>query len=113
MIIRSVSADAILIGEQSFTQTIALTPDGLVEGFAPLPVADLVESHFELLFATQPELVVLGTGSRNIFAPRELTFAFARRRVGLEVMNTPAAARTFNILAGEGRQVAAVLYLAD
>lgn len=109
--IRSVSADGILIGEQSFTQTIALTRDGLVEGFMPPPVADLVESHFELLFATQPELIVLGTGSHNIFPPRELMFAFARRSVGLEVMNTPAAARTFNILAGEGRRLAAVLYI--
>ncbi|MCK5324394.1 MAG: hypothetical protein KAJ57_00215 [Woeseiaceae bacterium] len=111
MMIRSVSADGILIGEQSFTQTIALTRDGLVEGFMPPPVADLVESHFELLFATQPELIVLGTGSHNIFPPRELMFAFARRSVGLEVMNTPAAARTFNILAGEGRRLAAVLYI--
>ncbi len=109
--IRSVSADGILIGEQSFTQTIALTRDGLVEGFMPPPVADLVESHFELLFVTQPELIVLGTGSHNIFPPRELTFAFARRSIGLEVMATPAAARTFNILAGEGRRVAAVLYI--
>ena len=113
MMIRSVSADGILIGEQSFTQTIALTPGGLEDGFVPPAVADLVESHFEVLFATQPELVVLGTGSHNIFPPRELTFAFARRSIGLEVMNTPAAARTFNVLVGEGRHVAAVLYLTD
>ncbi|MDX1507868.1 MAG: Mth938-like domain-containing protein [Woeseiaceae bacterium] len=38
-------------------------------------------------------------------------FAFARAGIGLEVMNTPAAARTFNVLAGEGRRIAAVLYL--
>ena len=38
-------------------------------------------------------------------------FAFARRGVGFEVMDTRAAARTFNVLAGENRRVAAVLYL--
>ena len=65
----------------------------------------------ELLLRNEPELVILGTGERNVFPPRELTFAFARRRVGLEVMNTGAAARTFNVLAGEGRRVAAVLYV--
>ena len=52
-----------------------------------------------------------GTGSANVFAPRDLIFAFARRGVGLEVMDTAAAARTFTVLANEGRKVAAVLYL--
>jgi uncharacterized protein len=55
--------------------------------------------------------VILGTGERSVFPPRELTFAFARRRVGLEVMNTGAAARTFNVLVGEGRRLAAILYI--
>jgi uncharacterized protein len=40
-----------------------------------------------------------------------LLFAFARRGIGLESMDTAAAARTFNVLSGEARQVAAVLYL--
>ena len=109
--IRRVTSDAIVIGEQSFTGTIALTPAALLEGFACPPVAELDVSHFELLLATEPELVLLGTGSRNIFPPRELMFAFARRGVGFEVMDTPAAARTFNVLAGEGRHLGAVLYL--
>jgi uncharacterized protein len=47
----------------------------------------------------------------NVFPPRELVFALARRGIGLEFMDTPAAARTYNVLASEGRQVAAVLYL--
>ena len=56
-------------------------------------------------------LLLLGTGSESLFAPRELTFALARRGIGLEAMSTAAAARTFNVLAGEGRRIAAVLYL--
>ena len=54
---------------------------------------------------------VYGAGARQVFPPRELMFAFARRGVGLEVMDTAAAARTFNVLAGEGRKIAAVLYI--
>jgi len=54
---------------------------------------------------------VVGTGTKNLFPPRDLVFGFARRGVGLEVMDTAAAARTFNVLAGEGRRVAAVLNL--
>ena len=58
-----------------------------------------------------PEAVLLGPGSSNVFPPRELMFAFARKGIGLEVMDTAAAARTFNVLANEGRRVAAVLYI--
>ena len=109
--IRRVSGDAIVIGNDRYTATIALTPDGLVEDFAPPPLDELTISHFETLLADEPELLILGTGGRALFPPRELTFAFARRRIGLEVMDTAAAARTFNVLAGEGRRLAAVLYL--
>lgn len=74
-------------------------------------MAQLTARDFETLFANSPEIVLLGTGQSHVFPPRELTFAFARRGVGLECMNTAAAARTFNVLASEGRQVAAVLFL--
>lgn len=109
--IRRVSGSAIVVGNERYTETIALTPDGLVEDFAPPPLDELAVSHFERLLEDKPELIILGTGERTVFPPRELTFAFARRRVGLEVMDTAAAARTFNVLAGEGRRLAAVLYL--
>ena len=109
--IRRVSGDAIVIGEQRFTATIALTPDGLVGDFAPPPLEDLAIADLEVLLREEPELVIVGTGEHSAFPPRDLTFAFARRRIGLEVMSTAAAARTFNVLAGEGRRLAAVLYL--
>ena len=76
--------------------------------------AGFIGSNFvRFALDSDPEIIVLGTGQSNIFAPRELVFAMARRGVGFEVMNSAAAARTFNVLAGEGRRVAAVLYLVD
>ena len=109
--IRRVSEGQIIVGDRSFGETIALTPDGLVDDFSPPPVPELAESHFDSVLGNDAELLVLGTGRTIIFPPRELTFAFARRRIGLEVMDTAAAARTFNVLAGDGRRVAAVLYV--
>lgn len=88
-----------------------MTPDEILDGWQAKPISELVDTDFELLLRAEPEIVLLGTGSRNVFPPRELTFAFARRGIGLECMDTRAAARTFNVLATEGRQVAAVLYL--
>jgi len=74
-------------------------------------LADLVADDFSRLLNDNPEIIVLGTGKEIQFPPRELVFAMARRGVGFEVMDTRAAARTFNVLAGEDRRVAAVLYI--
>ncbi len=109
--IRRVSGTAIVIGDRSYSEAIALTPDGLIADFVPPPLAELAIANLDALLRYEPELVILGTGEHSVFPPRELTFAFARRRVGLEVMNTGAAARTFNVLAGEGRRLAAILYI--
>lgn len=109
--IRRVSEGLIVIGDKSFSGTIALTSEGLIENFEPPAVPNLLESHLDGLLGNDTELIVLGTGTAIIFPPRELTFALARRRIGLEVMDTAAAARTFNVLVGDGRRVAAVLYV--
>ncbi len=113
--IRSVSKDAIQIDDQTWTTTIAVTPEEVMADWCEKPLADLSEEDFADLLGSPStgalEMVILGTGTKSRFPSRELMFAFARRGVGLEYMNTPAAARTFNVLAGEGRRVVAVLYL--
>ena len=109
--IRSVSSEGIHVNDRIWPETIALTPQELIEGWQQKPISELVEDDFAALLERNPELVILGTGETGQFAPRELTFAFARRGIGLEVMDTAAAARTFNVLASESRRVAAVLYL--
>jgi len=109
--IRSVADDSLTIGDAKYVHTIAITTDKVLENWPDKPVENLLLEDFADLLADSPAIVVLGTGSSNIFAPRELVFAFARQNIGFEVMDTKAAARTFNVLAGEGRAVAAVLYL--
>jgi len=108
--ISGVGPDGIRINEQLWDETIALTPDGIIHTWDPTPIASLQEDRFASLLTHSPELVLIGTGASNEFLPREIMFAFARLGVGLEVMDTAAAARTFNVLAMEGRRVAAVLY---
>lgn len=109
-LIRSVSADGIRIGDDLYEQTIGLIADTVVDSWNDKSVDELAEADFEDLLARGPEVIILGTGASNVFPPRDLVFALARRQVGLEVMDTAAAARTYNVLAGEGRRVAAVLY---
>lgn len=109
--IRSVTAEGIRINDRLWSAAIAIDSQQSIADWPPKPVADLVVEDFAALLKDSPELIILGTGQKNLFPPRELTFAFARRGVGLEVMDTAAAARTFNVLAGDGRHLAAVLYV--
>lgn len=108
--IRSVSVEGIRINDRFWSEAIALTAEVFVDSWRSVPLADLTEADFSELLEHSPELVIVGTGKKSVLPPRELMFAFARRGVGLELMDTAAAARTFNVLAGEGRRVAAVLY---
>ncbi|URI08825.1 Mth938-like domain-containing protein [Aquincola tertiaricarbonis] len=78
------------------------------------PVADVPEltaAHFEQVLALQPELVIFGSGTRLRFVSPALQRALIERRIGVETMDTPAACRTYNVLASEGRSVVAALLL--
>lgn len=88
--------------------SVILTP-AAVTVWEVAAVAELTARHFERLADLGAEVVLLGTGARLTFVPAALTQALMRRRIGLEVMDTPAACRTYNILAGDGREVAAGL----
>ena len=67
----------------------------------------MVPGDLEPLLALQPELVVLGSGATQQFPPPEVLAACLSRGIGLETMTNAAAARTFNVLASEGRRVVA------
>ena len=108
--IRQVSSAGIEIAGTLYTETIAVTGEGVQDGFADKRVDLLTPDDFGAIVAGKPDLILLGTGKRLEFAPRELVFSFARSGIGFEVMDTKAAARTFNVLTGDGRQVAAVLF---
>ena len=72
---------------------------------------DLLALGLSRALALEPELVLLGTGARQIFPAPSLGAEFLRAGIGFEVMDTSAACRTFNVLVGEQRRVAAILLL--
>ncbi|WP_119352396.1 Mth938-like domain-containing protein [Azohydromonas sediminis] len=74
-------------------------------------LADLTAAHFEQLIALQPEVVIFGSGTRLRFVAPALQRALIERRIGVETMDTGAACRTYNVLASEGRMVAAALLI--
>ncbi|CAN5335024.1 Mth938-like domain-containing protein [soil metagenome] len=69
----------------------------------------LTAEHFAQINATDPDVVIVGTGKRQRFVHPKLTGALISRRIGVECMDNQAACRTYNILMGEGRKVALAL----
>ncbi|MBA4328696.1 MAG: hypothetical protein C0428_10755 [Polaromonas sp.] len=72
---------------------------------------DLTEAHFARLVDSGPELVIFGSGTRLRFPPPAFLRGLMAARIGVETMDTIAACRTYNILAGEGRKVLAALLM--
>ena len=96
------------INKVRHTTALLLTPER-VEPWANAGFDALDETDFERLRALNPEVALLGTGARQRFPHPRLTRALTEARIGLEVMSTPAACRTYNILMAEGRKVVAGL----
>jgi uncharacterized protein len=110
-LVRGYSDTELQIGAQRVTRSCIVTAERLITEWEPATFADLAPPHLELIFALAPELVLLATGPVQRFAAAQVRAEFARRGVGLEVMQLGAACRTFNVLVQEERRVAAVLFL--
>ncbi len=108
-IVAALGADWIRIGTTEYRDNIILTPDAVFPGWAPDGFSALTEAAFAGLRQYDPEIVLLGTGTRQQFPHAGLVRALTDARIGVEPMDTRAACRTFNILVAEGRRVVAAL----
>ena len=110
-VIKALGADWVRIGDVDYRQNLVVTPDAVSTGWAPSGFAALAESDLAALLEHRPELVLLGTGAKQRLPHPRLLRALSEARVGVEVMDTSAACRTFNILIAEDRRVVAALVL--
>lgn len=105
--LRGADGQVALVNERRLEASFVLSPDTLIEGWAVRDVRQLSLDDLAPLLALDPELIVLGAGATQAFPPPATLAACLSRGVGLETMTNAAAARTFNVLAGEGRRVVA------
>jgi uncharacterized protein len=109
--IRSYQAGHIVINDQAYSKSLVLAPKQLMTDWPPQSADELTEADFDMLKELRPDLVLLGTGEKQIFPPLSLYAPLLQKNIAVEVMNTGAACRTYNILASEGRQVIAALMM--
>lgn len=105
--LRGADGRGALVNERRLERSFIIAPDRLVEDWPATDVRTLAVADLEPLLALEPELILLGCGASQAFPPPEAMAACLGRGVGLESMTNAAAARTYNVLAGEGRRVVA------
>jgi uncharacterized protein len=107
------SADGALarVNELELRHSFLLSPDRLVEDWRPRTIDEVQATDMDAVLALQPALVLLGSGAVLRFPAPAVMAACLTRGIGIEVMDNAAAARTFNLLAGEGRRVVAAFLL--
>ncbi|MBN8738097.1 MAG: hypothetical protein BGP24_02815 [Lysobacterales bacterium 69-70] len=111
LFVRKVDAAAITVVDRALERSFLLAPERAVENWPVAAVAELDEASIAPILELAPAVVILGSGPRIVFPTQQVLAAFLRRGVGLEVMDNAAAARTFNVLASEGRRVVAAFIL--
>lgn len=111
LFVRRVAARSITVMDREITESFLLAPDQAVEGWPISDAKTLGAPQVDSILALKPELVILGTGERQVFPPAEFMAGFLRKGVGIEVMDNGAAARTYDLLAGEGRRVVVAFIL--
>jgi uncharacterized protein len=110
-LIRSYGDGELRVNEHAYRGAVILSAATVIADANVQDLDALIAMDVSRTLALEPELVLLGTGARQIFPAPSYGAQFLRAGIGFEVMDTGAACRTFNVLVGEHRRVAAILLL--
>ncbi len=109
--ITAYDAEHIAVNGRRLTTSFLLTPQRLAEGWPPASFDQMTLNDLQAIAELDCPIVLLGTGKRQRFPAPALLRPLIDRRIGVEIMDSPAACRTYNILVAEGRDVAAALII--
>lgn len=101
----------VAVNGTTYRAPLVVTPEAVIEHWPVADLAALTAEALRRLLDHAPDIIILGTGAVQHFPDRALLQPLLEARVGLEIMATPAACRTYNILTAEGRRVLAALWL--
>jgi uncharacterized protein len=112
LFVRRAGGHAVLVAGNRYTASIIVTRDHVIEDWAVTDVTTMTASDVEPILILAPDVVLLGTGAHQRFPAQSVLAAFLQRGVGVEAMDNAAAARTWDIIAGEGRNAVAAFIVA-
>lgn len=109
--IQAYAQGKVTINEREYSESLVLSPDKIIQPWPVTSVEQLQVQHLECIFDLKPDVILLGTGEKQIFPEVEILGHFTQQGYSLEVMNTGALCRTYNILVAEDRHVIAAFIL--
>lgn len=103
--------DHVMVNDERYTSSIVVSADQVRIDWLVANFDELTEAHFAYFVALKPDVLLLGTGSKQRFPHPRLFRALTDAGISLECMDTPAACRTYNILVAEDRKVIAAILI--
>ncbi len=101
----------VMINQVRYENSVIVLPDQIIESWPVKVISELRIEDFECLLPHRPEIIILGTGANHHFPSHALMNHITKQGIGIEVMDTKATCRTYNILAEEGRHIAAAILI--
>jgi uncharacterized protein len=109
--IRSYTPGSIKVNDKILTESIIITPTMLIENWQPRTIEELTADLLTPIIALKPTILLIGTGSSLVLIDAAMYGELINQGIGVELMDTSAACRTYNALSAENRNVAAALII--
>jgi uncharacterized protein len=110
-VIRAYAPGRINVNDVLINRSFILSPDRLLEDWAPQHHEEITLDSLQAALELEPEILIIGTGSALHFPAASIMADIQGRGIGLEVLDTAAACRTYNVLVSENRSVVAALLM--
>lgn len=109
--VKSYQPGTLVINDLTYTKSLIICYNQLIPDWPPQTFNALTSKDLDILLQLKLELVLIGTGSKQHFPSAAILSPLIQANLGYEIMDTAAACRTFNLLATDGRKVAAALLI--
>jgi uncharacterized protein len=109
--IRGFVPGTLRVNEETYTHSIIITPQNLITDWPPQALAELTAAHLQQIKELKPNILLIGTGETLQFPDLNIYGDLINSGIGVEIMSTSAACRTYNALTAENRNVAAALII--
>lgn len=109
--VRAYKPGFIQINETTYTNSVIISPHQLITDWPPQAINTLTAEHLQIILTLKPTLLLIGTGAKLSFPAIEIYGELLNHGIGVEIMDTSAASRTYNVLTAEDRNVAAALII--
>lgn len=110
-VIRSYNPGELHLEDEIIRQHVIIAQDQIIKNWSPAALHEFSIADFAQALDLEPEIILLGTGQKQLFPPIAVLTELMQGGVAIEVMSTNAACRTYNVLVGENRAAIAALLI--